>query len=289
MCYKLYANISELYSQNKIIVKQNHIKENIKCLRKNLALSQGEFGALFNVTRDNIASYERGTEPKLNFITSIVNYFHISYDDFINIKIDESFFNTKSIENVTNLDSNTNSNILRNKRKVQKTLLYDDYLTSIPNINRFSQVSDVEGKYEAPILLEEPGTGVPYYDVDFCAGFDLVFNDQTTVPAGYVNIPQYRNAESLANITGHSMEPLISNGDIIALKKLEDWRTYLLYGEIYGVMTDEYRTVKKVRRGHDIDHVILEPINKAEFEETEIPKSIITGVWTVLGCIKKLF
>lgn len=131
-------------------------------------------------------------------------------------------------------------------------------------------------------------TGVPYYDVDFCGGFDLVLNDNTYLPAGYINLPQYKKADSWANITGHSMEPLISNGDIIALRKIEDWRTYILYGEVYGIMTEEWRTVKRVRKAANPDYLILEPINK-EYDEQEIPKSIIRGVWQVLGCVKKFF
>lgn len=130
--------------------------------------------------------------------------------------------------------------------------------------------------------------GTPYYDVDFCGGFEMFFNDQTTIPAGYINIPQYNKADSWANITGHSMEPLIGHGDMIALKKVEDWRTYMLYGEIYGIMTNEWRTVKRVRKAENPDSIILEPINK-DYDKWEIPKDIITGVWQVLGCAKKLF
>lgn len=130
--------------------------------------------------------------------------------------------------------------------------------------------------------------GTPYYDVDFCGGFDMVMNDQTYLPAGYINLPQYGKADSWANITGHSMEPLISNGDIIALRKIEDWQTYILYGEIYGIMTDEWRTVKRVRKARNPEYILLEPINK-EYDEQEIPKSIIRGVWQVLGSVKKFF
>ena len=131
-------------------------------------------------------------------------------------------------------------------------------------------------------------SSIPYYDVDFCGGFDLVLNDQTYLPSGYINLPQYSRADSWANITGHSMEPLISNGDIIALRKIEDWQTYMLYGEVYGIMTDEWRTVKRGRKANNPNYIILEPINK-DYDEQEIPKSIIRGVWQVLGSIKKFF
>jgi hypothetical protein len=139
-----------------------------------------------------------------------------------------------------------------------------------------------------PPNINQNGVGVPYFDVDFCGGFDMMLNDQTAVPTGYINFPQYNRADSWANISGHSMEPLISHGDIIALRKIEDWQTFILYGEIYGIMTEEYRTVKRIRKSDNPDNLLLEPINKG-YDSTEIPKAVITGVWQVLGCAKRLF
>lgn len=173
------------------------------------------------------------------------------------------------------------NNIVNGGRGITDIFL-DKFIEAF-KINRFDllNVAQVEE-------LSPRATGVPYYDVDFCGGFDFILNDQTRLPAGYINIPQYNKADSWANITGHSMEPLISNGDIIALRKVEDWRTYMLYGEVYGIMTNEWRTVKRVRKSQNPDNIILEPINK-EYDEQEIPKSIITGVWQILGCAKKFF
>ena len=63
--------------------------------------------------------------------------------------------------------------------------------------------------------------GTPYYNVDFIGGFDLIVNDQTVNPDFYINYPPY-NQEGVVwcNLTGHSMEPEISNGDIIALREV---------------------------------------------------------------------
>lgn len=60
-----------------------NIKSNIKFLRESKGMKQSEFAKLFGLSRDNIASYERGTEPKLKVILQIVNFFHISIDDFV--------------------------------------------------------------------------------------------------------------------------------------------------------------------------------------------------------------
>ena len=47
--------------------------------------------------------------------------------------------------------------------------------------------------------------GAPYYNVDFLAGFDLIFNDQTTIPSYYIDYKPYNGKDVLwCNITGHS-------------------------------------------------------------------------------------
>lgn len=132
--------------------------------------------------------------------------------------------------------------------------------------------------------------GRPYYDVDFINGYDLIINDQTTNPAHYIDFPQYNNADYWANATGNSMAPLINHGDIVALKQLHDWSTYLLYGEVYAIVTDEYRTIKKVRKSTKGDtHVRFVPLNTEEFDEQDIAKDTIRVVYQVIGCAKKIF
>lgn len=114
-------------------------------------------------------------------------------------------------------------------------------------------------------------------------------NDQTTRPDGYVNLPTYNSPGTLwCNITGHSMEPMINHGDIIAIRELRDWHSYLPKGEVYGIITSNgLRTVKIVRKGSDMRHLRLVPVNTAEYDEEEIDVTTITKVFQVLGSIKR--
>lgn len=133
------------------------------------------------------------------------------------------------------------------------------------------------------------GEGSPYYDVDFMGGFDLMVNNQTTIPDGYVSLPAFNKQGVMwVNVTGHSMEPAINHGDIIAIKELQDWQTYLPKGEIYGIVTkNDLRTVKIVRKGSDEQHIRLVPVNISEYDEEEIPLSSIMKVFVVLANIKR--
>lgn len=133
--------------------------------------------------------------------------------------------------------------------------------------------------------------GAPYYNVDFIGGFDLVLNDQTRNPDYYIDFAPY-NKEGViwCNITGHSMEPELNNGDFIAMKEMHDPIEYLPYGEIYGIVTDSYRTVKRIRMADRNGFVRLIPTNKSpEYGEQEIPVKMIRKVYAVLGSMHRLF
>lgn len=131
--------------------------------------------------------------------------------------------------------------------------------------------------------------GVPYFDVDFIGGFDIVLNDQTINPLYYIDFKQYNAADYWVNVSGHSMSPEVSNGDMVAIKELNDWPLHLLYGEMYALITSENRTIKYVRRSNKgDDYLRLVPVNTEKYDEQDIPASIIRKVFKVLGCAKKI-
>lgn len=130
--------------------------------------------------------------------------------------------------------------------------------------------------------------GVPYYAVDFLAGFDLVFNNQTAVPDGYISFPHIRGAQAWVDISGKSMSPLIDPGDVIAIKRIEDWQTNILYGEVYALVTKQYRTVKRIRKSERDGWIRLVPENP-DYDPQDIPVTSIIALYQVLGCAKKIF
>lgn len=133
-------------------------------------------------------------------------------------------------------------------------------------------------------------SGRPYYNVDFIGGFDLVLNDQTILPEYNIDFAPYnQDGVVWCNITGNSMQPKISHGDIIAIKEVVGWQDYLSMGEIYAVVTANHlRTVKIIRQGKSEGTLRFIPINTAEFDEQEVPIKMITRVFEVLGCMKRL-
>lgn len=131
--------------------------------------------------------------------------------------------------------------------------------------------------------------GVPYYNVDFIGGFDLVINDQTIKPEYLIDFRKYNEATCWCNVTGHSMEPEITHGDIIALKKIDD-KSFLPLGEVYAIVTTNgMRTIKRLGPSNDPKCYTLVPTNKSpEYGIQELPKDMIEHIFQVLGCMKRL-
>lgn len=132
--------------------------------------------------------------------------------------------------------------------------------------------------------------GAPYYDVDFIGGFDVVMNNQSAKPTFYIDFPGFNDVDCWINITGKSMSPFISHGDIVALKRVNNWNDFLLFGEIYAIVSDEFRTIKIIGKSEIEGNFKLIPYSKSpEFSEQDIPKSIIKEVYRVKGSLKKFF
>lgn len=130
--------------------------------------------------------------------------------------------------------------------------------------------------------------GVPYYNVDFIGGFDLVLNDQTINPEYLIDFKKYNDATCWCNVTGHSMEPEINHGDMIALKKIED-KSFLPLGEVYAIVTtNDMRTIKRLAAGKTDDSYTLIPSNKsAEYSPQQLPSKMIRSIFQVLGTVKR--
>lgn len=128
-------------------------------------------------------------------------------------------------------------------------------------------------------------TGVPYYDEDFLLGFDEILAPSNEHPEFLVRMPGYEKATLWCNASGHSMEPEINNGDIIALQRVDDF-SFLPFGDIYGfITTNGMRTIKRLGRSDHEGFYRLIPTNK-DYDVQEIPINKIALVYRVMGAMK---
>lgn len=127
--------------------------------------------------------------------------------------------------------------------------------------------------------------GVPYFDVDFQLGFDEMEHPGAPNPEYLIRMPGYEKATLWCNASGHSMEPEINSGDILAMQRIEDF-SFLPFGDIYGfITTNGMRTIKRLGRSDRDDHYRLIPTNK-DYDAQDIPIKAIAVVYRVLGAMK---
>lgn len=127
--------------------------------------------------------------------------------------------------------------------------------------------------------------GIPYYDVDFECGFDELVHPGATNPECLIRMPGYEKATLWCNATGRSMEPEISNGDIIALQKIDDI-SFLPFGAVYAIVTTNgLRTIKRLGRSETPGCYKLIPTNP-EYDSQDIPVKMIYCVYRVMGSMK---
>lgn len=127
--------------------------------------------------------------------------------------------------------------------------------------------------------------GVPYYDEMFECGFNELTAPNSESPEYLIRMPGYEKATLWCNASGHSMEPEINNGDIIAMRKISD-SSFLTFGDIYGIITTNgLRTIRRLGKSADPNCYRLIPTNK-DYDEQDIPKDKILIVYRVMGAMK---
>lgn len=254
----------------------------IKLLIEHENVSPSKFAKMINFNQSNLSKVLNGDRNvPTNLIKAICESLQVPYSWLVNGE--GSMFLSGDISQSRKANTANNSGTINNDNR--------RYYQGC-NKENSQEISELGDRVS---VLENTPTisyshGKPYYNVDFLGGFDIILNDQTTNPEYLINFKKYEDADCWCNISGHSMEPLISNGDIIAIKQLNDWREFLLYGEVYGIVTKDMRTIKVVTKSDKgDDYIHLVPVNKSEeYQPQDLPKKLITHVFRVLGCMKKL-
>lgn len=126
---------------------------------------------------------------------------------------------------------------------------------------------------------------IPYYDIDFAGGWttEELFSNQN--PLFVITNPAFERSDFACNLYGDSVSDKIPSGAIIGLKNIDDWKTYFITDNLYGIITkNDLRTVKLVYRSSDKNNLILKscPQNRESIEE-EIPINFITKFFQIIA------
>ncbi|MBT0552264.1 hypothetical protein [Riemerella anatipestifer] len=166
------------------------------------------------------------------------------------------------------------------------------FITGKGEMLKSSEETPIKGEGVKVILDAEikrtPSEGTPYYDVDFAGGWnsDEIFSLGN--PSFYIQSPDFRRAEFATNLVGNSISKIIPSGAIVGFRQVEDWKTYFLTNELYGIITkNEMRTVKRVKRKKgDLNTLVLipDPLEvHSGYEPEELPIDFVSKMFQVVA------
>jgi transcriptional regulator with XRE-family HTH domain len=201
----------------------SYIKQNFKYLRNKKGLKQEEFGALFGLSRDNIASYERGVEPKLDVLSNIGNVLHVSIDDLVNK--DLAMEDTEHPEPAEQPEGHI------------------PLMESIPDSEHAQPESEFVRRSDKRVDMQQ----VPLYNISASAGLVGLYNNTENI-IDYIYIPNLPKCDGAVYVTGDSMYPLLKSGDIVAFQHTNDITNGIFFGEMYLISffigNQDFTTVK---------------------------------------------
>lgn len=159
---------------------KSHFSTNLKSLRKNLGLTQNDLAQKLGMTRAKLGSYEEGrAEPSLALLEKIANFFAVSIDALIALRIEKP-------------EENSN-NLLNKELRVLPIVVDQENRERISMVPINASAGYLNG-YADPQFIEE----LPHFHLpikDFSQGtfraFQLKGDSMLPVPSGALVIAEY--------------------------------------------------------------------------------------------------
>lgn len=130
---------------------------------------------------------------------------------------------------------------------------------------------------------------LPLIPIDALAGFPGNDNEMVTEDdCEKYDVPELasKGAKFLIRVSGSSMYPKYSNGDLLACKKLQA-ASFIQWGKVYVLDTEQGALVKRLYEDKaDTDCIICHSDNTERYPDFRIPKNEIRSISIVLGVIR---
>jgi len=143
-------------------------------------------------------------------------------------------------------------------------------------------------KHEADTNDNSRYYGIPLIPIEAIAGFPTDdFEGVILEDCEIYRIPEFEKigAKFLIRVSGNSMYPKYSNGDLLAIKKLEDV-LFFQWGKVYVIDSSQGPLVKRIFEDENPDYIRLVSDNNEKYPPFSIPKSDIRSLSIVLGVVR---
>jgi transcriptional regulator with XRE-family HTH domain len=135
-----------------------------------------------------------------------------------------------------------------------------------------------------PEVFNTKPKGIAYYNMEASAGPIEMFQDDSEI-AEQISIPGFQDCDIAINVWGDSMYPHYRAGNMIICKEVFD-KGLIAYGEVYLVITSEFRTIKYIRKNDNKELVTLRSAND-KYDDVEVELDKIIKLYHVKGKIER--
>lgn len=183
----------------------------------------------------------------------------------------------------------SNGAVSRTNEKIRPRTL-DSILAAFPQLNRDWLITgDGEMiKEEFPTVLDESNL-VPLVNIDSVGG---TWSQNSIQPSEQyiikmIPLPDSRTGDVAILQSGDSMTPHIPAGSILQIRKVEEWREYLGYGNVYVLWLKDGRRITKLVKKCETDsrNYVLCCSYNPDFADEELPRSFIQEIWKVVNVL----
>jgi len=159
----------------------------------------------------------------------------------------------------------------------------------------FKELMQEIAKEPATIYKTTLEKTVPVYDIQAQASNVDSFDDELAdAPKSHVKVPGFEDCTLAVYVWNHSMYPTYENGCMVIVKEIKD-KSFIQYGSVYLVITNEQRVVKRIYEDDDDPEMLLMASDNPELRKDQKPKyptykmrkSLIKRLFLVKGTIKR--
>ncbi len=141
---------------------------------------------------------------------------------------------------------------------------------------------------ERPVLKEVTKGGLPLIPIDAVAGFNgWDESGVSELDCTHYDVPDFEmaHADFLIRVSGSSMYPKYSSGDILACRKIDEI-TFLQWGKVYVIDSRQGAMVKRLFPMESNADLILCKSDNPNYPPFELPKEEIRSLSIVVGAIR---
>lgn len=134
---------------------------------------------------------------------------------------------------------------------------------------------------------------IPFFDIDATGSGIEVFS-QDFKPSFFMDLPGFRDCNFSINVFGNSMSPTFDSGTIILCRELTD-KGHVIYGEVYLIVTDENRLLRRVLKSSHKGQIMTHCDNPEgegthkgrRYADQELTINSIIKIYLVKGSIRR--